>query len=131
MEPVFTYGDISLSLIELVAVVTLILLTILITLLLTRKSADLTKTHFSEMQQRQMDLQGRLSQFAEDSAQRESVLRESLDKRLDKVSETVGKSIVDTQERNSASMKHLHERLALIDRAQKNIETLSGEVSGL
>jgi len=43
----------------------------------------------------------------------------------------VGKSLTDTQERNSANLKQLHERLALIDRAQKNIETLSGEVSGL
>jgi DNA recombination protein RmuC len=40
-------------------------------------------------------------------------------------------SIEKTQERNSQNLKQLHERLALIDRAQKNIETLSGEVSGL
>ena len=51
--------------------------------------------------------------------------------RLSKVSERVGESIEKTQERNSANLKQLHERLALIDRAQKNIETLSGEVTGL
>jgi len=54
-----------------------------------------------------------------------------LDTRLSKVSERVGQSINETQERNSANLKQLHERLSLIDRAQKNIETLSGEVSGL
>ena len=83
------------------------------------------------MSERQNALQGRLSQFAEDSAQRDTLFRESLDSRLSKVSDRVGKSIVETQERNSQNLKQLHERLALIDRAQKNIETLSGEVSGL
>ncbi len=131
MEPVFTYGEISLTLIELVGAVTLILLTVLITLLLTRKSGDLLQRHMGDMQQKQLDLQGRLAQFSEDAAQRDNMFRESLDNRLAKVSESVGKSIVDTQERNSANLKQLHERLALIDRAQKNIETLSGEVSGL
>ncbi len=131
MEPLFTYGDISLSLIELVAAVTLILLSVLLTLLFARRSASVMRHHLTDMNQRQVELQGRLSQFAEDSAQRENQLRETLDKRLDTVSERVGKTIVDTQERNSQNLKQLHERLALIDRAQKNIETLSGEVSGL
>ena len=131
MEPIFTYGDISLTLIEMVGVVTLMLITILITLLLSRRSAEVLRRHMGDMQQKQIDLQGRLSQFAEDAAQRDVMFRESLDNRLAKVSESVGKSIVDTQERNSENLKQLHERLALIDRAQKNIETLSGEVSGL
>ena len=50
---------------------------------------------------------------------------------LDQVSHKVGQSLNDTQERSAKSMKELHERLAIIDRAQKNIETLSGEVTSL
>jgi len=131
MEPVFTYGDISLSLIEIVAAITLVLLSVLCTLLLTRRSGQVLQGHLTDMNRQHSQLQGRLSQMAEDAAQRETNLRESLDQRLDNVSERVGKSIVETQERNSNNLKQLHERLALIDRAQKNIETLSGEVSGL
>ena len=63
------------------------------------------------------EILGRISQLSEDSAKREVLFRESLDKRLNTVSDRVGKSIQDTQERNSNSLKQLHERLALIDRA--------------
>jgi DNA recombination protein RmuC len=83
------------------------------------------------MAERQNTLQGRLSQFAEDTVQRDNLFRESLDSRLAQVSERVGKSIEQTQEKTGQNLKQLHERLALIDRAQKNIETLSGEVTGL
>ena len=131
MDPLITFGDISLTLLELVALIALILLSVLATLFLARRSSNAFSSHLNQMSQKQIELQGRLSQFAEDSAQRDRLFRESLDQRLEKVSERVGKSIVDTQERNAANLKQLHERLALIDRAQKNIETLSGEVSGL
>jgi len=82
--------------------------------------AEALQSHLTSMTERQTELQGRLAQMAEDSATRETQLRESLDTRLNKVSERVGQSIESTQERNSANLK-----------AQKNIETLSGEVSGL
>ncbi len=131
MEPVFTYGDISVTLVEIFAGLALILVSILITLYLSRRASRMWGQHIHHVHRQQAELQGRLSQMAEESAKRELMLRESLDQRLDNVSERVGKSIVETQERNSENLKQLHERLALIDRAQKNIETLSGEVSGL
>lgn len=131
MEPIFTYGDISITLVELFAGLALILVSVLITLYLSRRAARMWGQHLNQVNRQQAELQGRLTQMSEEAAQREVLLRESLDSRLENVSERVGKSIVETQERNSANLKQLHERLALIDRAQKNIETLSGEVSGL
>ena len=133
MEPLLSYQGIELTLFELCLWAALLLFAVLITLLLTRRGAKnpILEQQLTDMAQQQAALQGRLAQFADDSAQRETLFRESLDTRLSKVSETVGRSIVETQERNSQNLKQLHERLALIDRAQKNIETLSGEVSGL
>lgn len=131
MESIISYNGLEISLVELILGLTLFLIGVLISLVFTRRGAGELKTHLADMSERQQALQGRLSQFAEDTAQRDTLFRESLDSRLSQVSERVGKSIVDTQERNSANLKQLHERLALIDRAQKNIETLSGEVSGL
>ncbi|WP_371396166.1 DNA recombination protein RmuC [Fretibacter rubidus] len=133
MDPLLSYQGIELTLVELCLWAALLLLGILITLLLARRGAKnpVLEQQLTDMAQQQAALQGRLAQFADDSAQRETLFRESLDTRLSKVSETVGRSIVETQERNSQNLKQLHERLALIDRAQKNIETLSGEVSGL
>ncbi|NNE58023.1 MAG: DNA recombination protein RmuC [Hellea sp.] len=131
MEPILTFGAISVTALEIVAAIALVLLSILLTLFISRGSRQVLQSHLHNMNRQQSELQGRLSQLAEDAAQRENKLRQSLDQRLDNVSERVGKSIVETQERSAANLKQLHERLALIDRAQKNIETLSGEVSGL
>ncbi|MBC6412366.1 MAG: DNA recombination protein RmuC [Hyphomonadaceae bacterium] len=117
--------------VELIIGAALFLSGCLLTLWFTNNSGKNLRGHLSEMAERQNALQGRLSQFSEDVAQRDASMRDTLDNRLSQVSEKVGQSIVETQERNSESLKQLHERLAVIDRAQKNIETLSGEVSGL
>ena len=138
MEPLVSYSGLELTLVEFILGAALLLLGALITLVFARRGdpqaaarEEKLESHLSQMTQRQTELQGRMAQMAEDSATRETQLRESLDTRLNKVSERVGQSIESTQERNSANLKQLHERLALIDRAQKNIEMLSGEVSGL
>ena len=142
MEPLVSYSGLELTLVEIILGAALVLLGALMTLIFARRGsgaleqkaeqrAETLQNHLTAMTERQTELQGRLAQMAEDSATRETQLRESLDTRLNSVSERVGKSIEATQEKNSGSLKELHERLALIDRAQKNIETLSGEVSGL
>lgn len=131
MDPLITYGDLSLTLIELILGAALMLIGAIIALFISQLGSKALQAHLSDMSSKQAALQGRLSQMAEDSAQRDVLFRESLDTRLDQVSQRVGKSLADTQERSSQNLKQLHERLALIDRAQKNIEALTGEVSGL
>jgi len=131
MDPVFSYAGLELTMAEILLGIVLVCAGALTAMLMAGRNSKQAKDQFERMDARQRELQGRLSQFAEDVAQRDTLFRESLDSRLSKVSERVGQSIVETQERNSANLKQLHERLALIDRAQKNIETLSGEVSGL
>ena len=142
MDPIITYSGLELNLIHLILGAAMLLLGALIAYVLKPASNKALTAQIeaqnkalaaqiSDMTGKQGEMQGRLAQFAEDTLQRDAVFRESLDTRLSKVSERVGQSIEQTQERNSANLKQLHERLALIDRAQKNIETLSGEVSGL
>ncbi len=139
MEPLMSYSGLDLTLVEIILGFALVLIGAIVTLIFAGKRKDpqaellaaQMREKLTEMQAQQGELQGRIAQFAEDSAQRDNLFKQSLDERLSKVSERVGNSIVETQERNSANLKQLHERLALIDRAQKNIETLSGEVSGL
>lgn len=131
MEPIFSYSGLELTLVELILGAALLLLGALIAALVLRRGGAQMQKYLNEMTVRQTELQGRLSQFAEDASTREEKLRHSLDTRLDQVSHKVGVSLNETQERSAKNLKDLHERLALIDRAQKNIETLSGEVSGL
>jgi len=134
MEPIVEFSGISLNVAEILIGVLLLLLGIFVSLFVGRgdKGAnERLERQLQHMGQQQIELQGRLSQMAENSAQRDAAFQENLDTRLSNVSERVGASLLQTQEKNAASLTQLHERLALIDRAQKNIETLSGEVSGL
>jgi len=134
MEPVVEFSGIALTVAELLIGALLLLVGIFISLFFRRSGKadnERMQQQLQHMGQQQIELQGRLSQFAENSAQRDAAFRENLDTRLSHVSERVGASLLQTQEKNAASLTQLHERLALIDRAQKNIETLSGEVSGL
>ncbi len=73
----------------------------------------------------------RLEMLTQASAASQSELRKSLDERLDSVTRRLGEGLNEQSKRTAESLGKLNERLALIDRAQKNIETLSGEVSGL
>lgn len=131
MEPILSYSGLELTIVELILGAALMLLGAVIAIIIMRKGGQQMQRYLSEMTSRQTELQGRLSQFAEDASTREEKLRQSLDIRLDQVSHKVGQSLNETQEKSTKNLKDLHERLALIDRAQKNIETLSGEVSGL
>lgn len=139
MEPIISYSGLELSLVEIILGIVMLLIGAMITFIFSGQKKDpeaeamaaQMRERLAEMSAQQGELHGRVAQFAEDSAKRDDLFRQSLDERLSKVSDRVGKSIVETQDRNSANLKQLHERLALIDRAQKNIETLSGEVSGL
>lgn len=116
----------------------LILLAILL-LVWRRGSAEGATERLAEAQ---MELAGRLSQFAESQAAAQSSLAErmqaqerlllqTLDERLNhvtlRVSESLHKQAVDT----ANTMGDLKERLAIIGKAQENITKLSADVIGL
>ncbi len=85
----------------------------------------------AELEYRIAELSGALKSLAEQSQGSQMQLVSALDERLDVVSERLGLNMVDQAERTSQSLKQLHERLAVIDAAQKNIAALSGEMLSL
>jgi DNA recombination protein RmuC len=104
-------------------------------LLIQRRGKGGDQTQLSE-------LVGRLAQMAESqtSAQthlsdrlqaQERALSKTLEERLSAVTHKVGESLEKTSQRSHASMVELHQRLAVIDAAQKNITELSTQVVGL
>lgn len=135
MEPILSYSGLELTLVDLILGVAVLFFGVLLGIFFTRNAARRTQNEMSRMlgymSERQNELQGRLSQFSEDAKSREESLRAALNTRLDHVTHKVGQSLSETQERSAKNLKDLHERLALIDQAQKNIETLAGEVSNL
>ncbi len=87
----------------------------------------------SEAQQHQMmqamaALEGRLNQMSAQSAKDAAEVNRTLSERLDKVSQRLGDSLEKTTKNTTDSLGELKTRLAVIDRAQKNITDLSGQM---
>jgi DNA recombination protein RmuC len=55
----------------------------------------------------------------------------SVNARLDGLTRRLGEGLIEQTERTGATLRGLHERLAVIDAAQKNIAQLSTQVTGL
>jgi len=87
-------------------------------------------------------LSGRLAQMAESQAAvqaqlserlqaQERALTRALDERLEAFSKRVGERLSDSSQQHQTALTDLRERLAVIDKAQKNITELSTQVVGL
>ncbi len=77
------------------------------------------------------EMSGQLRQQAEAASARDAHIARLLAERLDTVSLRVGQGLQEQAERTSEHLRQLSERLAVIDRAQATIDTLSGEVLAL
>jgi DNA recombination protein RmuC len=85
----------------------------------------------AELEFRIAELSGALKSLVEQSQGSQIRMVATLDARLDQVSERLGVSLTDQADRTGQTLKQLHERLAVIDAAQKNIAALSGEMLSL
>jgi DNA recombination protein RmuC len=77
------------------------------------------------------ELKGRLSAMAELSVTRQSELSRAINERLDRMGHHLGHNLQETTRRTSENLSLLHERLAVIDSAQRNIAELSTRVVSL
>lgn len=102
--------------------------------------------HMSEaterLSQTQAELMGRLGQMADGQVAAQKLMGEQLqaqeravtkmvDERLAEVTRRVGENLQRTSDKSAETMVQLHERLAVIDAAQKNITELSAGVVSL
>ena len=93
--------------------------------------ASATARRTAELEFRIAEVSGALKSLAEQAQGSQMQLVSTLDERLNMVSERLGLNLIDQAERTGQSLKALHERLAVIDAAQKNITALSGEMLSL
>jgi DNA recombination protein RmuC len=142
MQPdqiVLRLGETGFSLFEaLVAGAGLALATLLATLIVTwrlsrQKHGETLETarRNTELEFRLAELAGSLRAFADQAQGAQAQLARSLDERLDQVGHRVGAGLSDQAERTAESMSQLHQRLAVIDAAQKNLTSLSSEMISL
>jgi DNA recombination protein RmuC len=90
-----------------------------------------TMRRASELEFRLAEMAGQLRSFADQSSSGQQHLARTLDERLDQVSHRVGRGLNEQAERTHQSLKHLYERLAVIDTAQANLTQLSSEMVSL
>lgn len=85
----------------------------------------------TELEYRLAELSGALQNFAAQTQGQGANLQRTLDERLDQVSQRVGYGLSEQSQRTVQSLNALHERLAVIDAAQANLTSLSGEMLSL
>ncbi|MBO9122476.1 MULTISPECIES: DNA recombination protein RmuC [unclassified Rhizobium] len=79
----------------------------------------------------QSEMQGRMAAMAEVFGSRQSELNQAISQRLDGMSQRVNSTITEQTKSTHENLRKLQERLAVIDAAQNNIQTLAKDVVGL
>ena len=82
-------------------------------------------------EQRLADLNARIQAMGEMLAKAQAQLQQTVHQRLDAVTQNLGESMKTSTKNTTDHLKQLHERLAIIDSAQKNITDLATQVNSL
>ncbi|PKP76511.1 MAG: DNA recombination protein RmuC [Alphaproteobacteria bacterium HGW-Alphaproteobacteria-3] len=85
----------------------------------------------SELARQQTELMGRIAAMADAQQQTRVELTQTLQERLETVSQRMGQSLEASAQKTAETLGTLTTRLSVIDEAQKNITELSGQVVGL
>lgn len=93
--------------------------------------ADELEERLSEVLRAQAETAGRLAAMGEALAGRQAEMAHAVSERLDAVGHRVGQSMEQTTRHTAESLRALHERLAVIDSAHKNLTELTSQVTTL
>jgi DNA recombination protein RmuC len=93
--------------------------------------ADELEERLADMLRAQSETSGRMQAMGEALAGRQSEMARAMSDRLDAVSHRVGQSMEHSTRHTMDSLRHLHERLAVIDNAHKNLTDLTTQVTTL
>ena len=85
----------------------------------------------AELETKLAEMSGQLRGLAEHSASTQAHLAQTLDQRLEQVSQRLGAGLSENSQRTTQSLQQLNERLAVIDTAQANLTQLSSEMLSL
>lgn len=144
--PAVTIGSVTLSpafLLGLAAAVLLlpILTVIIVALRAARARAGMredalrrdeaAEARLAELLKAQAEMQGRLATMAEVFGSRQAELNQSISQRLDGMTHRLGTTITEQTKSTHDNLRTLQERLAVIDAAQNNIQSLAKDVVGL
>lgn len=87
-----------------------------------------SEARLAEVAKAQAELHGRMATIAEVFGTRQAELTKAISERLDGMSSRLGQSITEQTRSTHENLAKLQERLAVIDTAQNNIQSLAGQV---
>jgi DNA recombination protein RmuC len=136
MDTTFEIGAYAFTLLEagIAAAVALAAVLVIVLLVAWRRAVARTErgavmeAQFAELLRTQSEMQGRMQTIAEVFGSRQSDLVKGLSERMDGLGHKLGQSMLDTTRHTHENLTRLAERLAVIDKAQQNITTLSTQV---
>jgi DNA recombination protein RmuC len=108
------------------AVLALLVLVVIVALHMSRRRREAR-----ESDSQLAELKVRLQTLAEISVSRHGELARAVNERLDRMTHRVGSDLTETARKTTDSIAKLHERLAVIDSAQKNLTELSSNMVSL
>lgn len=89
------------------------------------------EARLSELLKAQAEMHGRLAAMSDVFGKRQSELNQAISQRLDGMTHRIGATISEQTKSTHENLRHLQERLAVIDAAQNNIQSLAKDVVGL
>jgi DNA recombination protein RmuC len=92
------------------------------------EQARAAEARMAEITKAQSEMQGRLGTLAEVFSSRQAELNKAIGERLDGMTTRLGHSITEQTKSTHDNLAKLQERLAVIDSAQSNIQSLAGQV---
>jgi DNA recombination protein RmuC len=95
------------------------------------RQSDAMESRVAELARIQAETVGRLQALGEGLGGRQAELARVMAERLDAVSIRLGHSMDEATRQTVQRLQGLHERIAVIDHAQKNLADLSGQVTSL
>jgi DNA recombination protein RmuC len=87
-----------------------------------------TESRMAGIMQAQAEMQGRMSAVADALTARQAELNQSIGQRLDSMTGRLGQTMAEQTRSTHENLARLQERLAVIDTAQNNIQSLAGQV---
>jgi len=134
--PIARFGAATLTSGHLVLMAGIIVVVLLVSLIVLLARASRARVYAAaeaeqrmrELSRTQAELHGRLGTMAEIFGSRQAELTKALSERLDGMTSRLGNSITEQTKSTHENLSKLQERLAVIDTAQNNIQSLAGQV---
>ncbi len=134
-QPLFILGSYRVTLgISLFAAVAILLLAGIPAMLARRRAREAAvdaEQRMNALLAAQTEMQGRIAAMADVFGARQSELNQSINQRIDGMTHRIGASITEQTKATHENLRRLQERLAVIDTAQTNIQSLAKDMAGL